>query len=246
MSSIAPRSVLAFCRRVLRSPRLLAHRATVKLSLLFGGLESPVAKLRRCVDEFQVDHLDGNAAHLRQKRLPERQNAAARSHRLALDHHPVLRHVTVMSEPSHGRDRLFRQVHLSHGAMGIVLERLADAVDLLVDLGAVVVPVLTSTRDLKRNTRRMPRANAAHLPETTVRLPRKPGDAPARDHPIVSMTTSGADEIDHLILREDICNLDLLLKETGDKVNLLLNGTAIDLDLLDVRLLLPDLNLADL
>lgn len=43
------------------------------------------------------------------------------------------------------------------------LQRLADAVDLLVDLGSVVVSSLTGARHLEGNSRRVPGANARHL-----------------------------------------------------------------------------------
>mmetsp|Transcript_81364 Transcript_81364/g.256566 ORF Transcript_81364/g.256566 Transcript_81364/m.256566 type:complete len:231 (+) Transcript_81364:685-1377(+) len=60
------------------------------------------------------------------------------------------------------------------------------------------------------------------------------------------MALGDADDVDHLVLGKDICNLDLLLKETHDKVNLLLRVPTVHLDLLDVRLLLANLHFADL
>ena len=54
-----------------------------------------------------------------------------------------------------------RGAHLSH------------SVDLLVDLRAVVVTLLTGTRDGEADSRRMPRSDTRNLAQTLVRLPGK-------------------------------------------------------------------------
>ena len=63
----------------------------------------------------------------------------------------------------------------------ILLNALADPVDLLVDLRAVVVAELPSARRLELHALRMPRANARNLAETTVGLARETCATPARD-----------------------------------------------------------------
>jgi len=60
------------------------------------------------------------------------------------------------------------------------------------------------------------------------------------------MSSCGAHNIAHLILAEDICNLDFLLKEAHGEVNLLRSSATVDLDLLDVGFLLSNLDLANL
>mmetsp|Transcript_80807 Transcript_80807/g.250907 ORF Transcript_80807/g.250907 Transcript_80807/m.250907 type:complete len:252 (-) Transcript_80807:8-763(-) len=55
-----------------------------------------------------------------------------------------------------------------------------------------------------------------------------------------------ADDVHHLILAEYVSDLDLLLEQSCDEVNLLLNGAAVDLDLLNVGLLRANLHFGDL
>merc|ERR1719517_426432 len=98
---------------------------------------------------------------------------------------------------------------------------LSDAVDLLVDLCAVVVSVLTSTRDLELHASRMPRSDTGDLAETTMGLARETGHTPTR-HDTVDTTTLGhTDHIDHLVLLEDGLNTDLLLEQVAAEFDLL-------------------------
>lgn len=75
-------------------------------------------------------------------------------------------------------DALVGQIVLSGGVvlhklsiLGVVA--LADLVDLLVDLCAVVVTLLTSTGHGEGHTGRMPGTNTGHLTQTTMSLARK-------------------------------------------------------------------------
>merc|ERR1719263_1493990 len=189
------RSLLGLRRLVCRSS-LLPNCAAIELGLLLARLEPPVAELGRSVDEFQVDDLHRHTAHLRKEGLPQGQDTATWPHGLSLDHHPILGHFAIVRESAHGRDGLLREIHFCHRTMGVVLDRFANTVDLLVDLRAVVVAVLARARNLKRNTRRVPRADATNLPETTVGFPRQPRDAPSRNDTVVPMTPRGANEVD--------------------------------------------------
>merc|ERR1740121_1531904 len=85
-------------------PRLLRGRAAVELSLLLAGLEAAMAHLRGRVDELQRDLLRGLAADLRQQGLAQGDHALAGAHDRALEHHPVLVHLAVVRETTHGRD----------------------------------------------------------------------------------------------------------------------------------------------
>ena len=59
---------------------------------------------------------------------------------------------------------------------------LSHAVDLLVDLRAVVVTLLTGTRHREADSRRMPRSDTRNLTQTLVRLPGKLLRVPPRRH----------------------------------------------------------------
>merc|ERR1719221_640664 len=101
-----------------------------------------------------------------------------------------------------------------------------------------MVSHLASTRDPALHTSRVPRTDARNFAKTTVRLAGQPGDAPASDNAVDPVTLGGADDVDHLVLLEDVGDLDLLLEEADAEVDLLRGGAAVDLDLLDVSLLL--------
>merc|ERR1719231_2227174 len=236
------RSIASSSRRPTRS--LLD--AAVELALLLHRLEAPVPELGRRVDELEVDLLERKAAALRQERLAQRDQALAHTDNRALEHDVVLVDLAVVREAAHRRDRLLREIVLGHGVVRILLDALANAVDLLVDLRAVVVAELTSARGLELHALRMPRADARDFAEPAVSLARKTGDAPARDNALPSATLRHADRVDHLVVSEHGPNRDLLLKHPRREINLLRHGAAVNLDLHNVRLLLRNLRLGNL
>lgn len=60
------------------------------------------------------------------------------------------------------------------------------------------------------------------------------------------MASGGANDVNHLILVEDIRDLDLLFEEADRKVNLRLRGSAIDLNFFDVGFFLTNFHLTNL
>mmetsp|Transcript_84379 Transcript_84379/g.188443 ORF Transcript_84379/g.188443 Transcript_84379/m.188443 type:complete len:299 (-) Transcript_84379:464-1360(-) len=225
---------------------LLGRCTPIELGLLLAGLEAPVTHLGGGVDELQVDLLGGPAAHLRQQRLAQRDDALLWPHDGALQHHPILRDLAIVEEATHGSDSLLSKIGLGHCTVRVILDGFSDSVDLLVDLGPVAIATLTRTRHLEGHASRVPRANARNLAEAAVGLPHEPGDTPSCNHALDAMALGDANDVDHLVLGEDVCNLHLLLEEAHGEVHLLRSGAAVDLDLFDVRLLLTDLHLADL
>merc|ERR1719335_1698989 len=228
-----------------RAPRSLLD-AAVELALLLRGLEAPVPELGRRVDELEVDLLERNAAALHHEGLAQGDHALPHANHRTLEHHVILVDLTVVREAAHRRDRLLREIVLGHGVVRILLDALADAVDLFVDLRAVVVAELTGTRGLELHALRVPRANARDFAEPAVRLARKTSDAPARDNTLPSATLRHADRVDHLVVGEHGSNRDRLLEHLRAEVNLLRDRAAVHLDLHDVRLLLPNLRLGNL
>lgn len=107
-------------------------------------------------------------------------------------------YLPVVRESAEGGDVLHRQVGLRRGGPDISL--LPDAVDLLVQLGTVVVTVLTGAGDGEAHAGRVPRADASNLAETAVGLARKTGHAPTRDHALGTVTLGGTEHIDTLVL----------------------------------------------
>ena len=77
-------------------------------------------------------------------------------------------------------------------------------------------------------------------------LSSKDSNTPSLDDTSVSVTLGNTNHINHLVWREDGSNWDLLLKELAAEVNLVRDGTTVDLDLNNVGLLLTDLALRNL
>merc|ERR1719245_2064776 len=100
-----------------------------------------------------------------------------------------------------------------------------------------MVTHLASAGHLALHTGGVPGADARDLAQPAVCLAGQPGDAPTRDDAVDPVALRGADDIYHLVLLEDVGDLDLLLEEADAEINFLCSGAAIDLDLLDVGLL---------
>lgn len=116
------------------------------------------------VDELDVDLLEGSAGSLREARLAESDRTLLRAEDVALEHNPVFVDHTVMREPTQRSDALLGDIVL--GAASILLAGFADAVHLLVELGAVEVALLTSARHRPLDPRRVPGSDTADLTKT--------------------------------------------------------------------------------
>lgn len=160
----------------------------------------------------------------------------------ALDHDPVLRHDTIVGEPAHGRDCLFRYVKAGGPARRDLL-LCSHAIDLLVELGSVVISVLTGTRDRVHDTAWMPgtdtgnlnvvrRARArTHLSQTLVCLSGELLGSPSGGNTLESVTLCDSNGVNHFILFKDRVDSDLLFKVVAGPVDLFLDRAAVQLDL---------------
>lgn len=92
--------------------------------------------------------------------LSQSNDALLGTHATAFDHDEVLLDDTVVRETTHRVDRLLGCVKLG-GA--VISACLADAVDLLVELCAMMIALLASAWNGPLHARRMPRANAGDL-----------------------------------------------------------------------------------
>ena len=141
-------------------------------------------------------------------------------------------------------DRLLSDVLLS-GSVALVVA-LANAVDLVVDRGTVVVTHLTSTGNSPLDVGRMPGTDTSDLTETLVGLTRQLLGAPTGGDTVETVTLGDANDINHLVLLEDGVDLDGLLEEAVTEGDLVGDGATVDLDLHKVGLLLLEGRLADL
>jgi len=219
--------------------------------LVGRGLETSVSQLGAGVDELQVDGLEGGALGVNQERLAQGDDALLGSDAATLDHQEVVVNFSVEGETSHWSDRLVGDVVFGRS---VVLDDLAilgvdasaDAVDLLVDLGTVMVTFLTSASDGEGNTRWMPSSDTSDLAETLVSLARKFLRVPTAGDTLETFTLGDGNAIDHFVLSKDARDWDGLLQMFLDPLDLVFNGSTVKLDFHDVSLLLALLDQTDL
>jgi len=221
---------------------LLEH--TQELLLFLDGLESSMTELAGSVDELELDLLQGRATGLRDKGLTESEDSLLDTDTTTLDDDEVLLDLSVVREATQGVDGLLGKISL--GRAGVLGASLSDAVDLLVDLGSVVVTVLTSTGHSEGDSARMPSSNTSDLTETLVCLSWQASGTPTGGHTLVTVTLGDTNDVDVLALVEKSVDLDFLLEEAFGIGNLIGDGATVDLDLHEVSLLLTMLELSNL
>lgn len=202
------------------------------------------------IDELELDLFSGEDGSLRNQRATKGDDSLLATDDAATDHDVVLVDFTVVREATQRSDGLDGKISVG-GGVGVELSVRAlggssDAVHLLVDLGTVEVTILTGTSNGEGDAGRVPGTDTSDLTKTSVSLTRKTGDTPTRDDTGESLTLGHTESIDHLVLREDGSNRDLLLKETVTEVDLIGGVTTVDLDLHQVGLLLTKMDLLDL
>jgi len=215
-----------------------------ELALLLDGLESAVTVLGGGVDELEVEGLEVRTLGDRHHTLAKSHGALSGATHATLEHHEILVDLAVVRETTHRGDALLGEISLSGTGHGVSL--LADTEHTLVDLGTVVVTLLTSTSNSGFNTSRMPSTNARHLAETSVGLSWQAGNTPTTHDTSESVTASGTAHIQHLALAEHLGDVHRLLEQTSGKVNLGTSITTVDLDLHQVGHLLSELQQLDL
>lgn len=217
---------------------------TLVLLLLGGSLESTVSKLGRGVDPFELDLLESLPGGVGEHGLAESHDTLLGTGDGALDHDEVVVDLTVADEATERSDRLLGNIDLGRGV--VISIALANPVDLVVDGGTVVVSHLTSTGNSPLDVGRVPGTDTGDLTQTLVRLARQLLGTPTGGNTGVTVTLGDSDNVDHLVLLEDRVDGEGLLEETLGELNLVGNGTTVDLDLHKVGLLLLERRLADL
>jgi hypothetical protein len=203
-----------------------------------------VTELGRSVDELEDDLLELLAAGLGVKLLTKSEGALLDTDAAALDHEPVLVDEAIPGPATYGVNALFGEVLVGGGTLFVA--SLADTVHLLGHLGTVEVTELTSASHSVTEAGRVPTADASDLTETAVSLTGKTGDTPAGANTFVTNTLSDTADVDVLVLGEELVDVDLLLEEALGEIDLLGDGTTVDLDFEDVGLLDAKLDLLDL
>jgi len=188
----------------------------------FLGLEATRTKFGRGIDEGKRDLLQSIGGGGTEKRLSNGNHAFLGTANTTLDHQKVVINHTIVDEASQGVDALLSLVTVSLGVhvSFASFSLLADHVNLLVNLGSVVVTLLTSASNLEVDAGRVPRADTSDLAETTVSLAWKSGDTPTRHHTLVTTTAGYTDGVNHFVLVEDGTDINVLLEKRLSEANL--------------------------
>ena len=113
------------------------------------------------IDELDVEGLKVRSLGNSDDRLSEGDGPLSGSGDASLDKKPVLVDLTVVRETAHGGDALLGKISLGGCRVGIVL--LSDTENTLVDLGTVMVTLLSSSGHTNGDSGRMPRSDTRHL-----------------------------------------------------------------------------------
>merc|ERR1711957_468158 len=187
--------------------------------LLVHSLEATMSHLRCSIDELELDWFHCCSGSLVEERFSESDTSLLWATDTSLDHEVVVLYQTVMDETSNWVDRFVGDINFGSGVVtdflavdGVVSG--SDAVDLLVDLGTVMVSLLTLSGKLLC--------------------------VPSRSDSMVTSTLGDTNNIDHLSLGEYGVDSNIFLEVGSDPVDLLANGTSVDLDFDEMCLLLTE------
>jgi len=166
------------------------------------------------------------------------------SHDGTLDKEEIVVDDTVMWETTEWGDVLDMWIVLGRGIVVNTTEGTSsDLVYLLVKLCSVVVTQVTDSSNSPLNSRWMPSTDTSNLSETSMSLSWKSGNLESLDNTLSSLTSGNGNGINHLILVENISDLDVLLEVVDGPLNLILNLATVDLDFHNVSFLLSEVPL---
>jgi len=220
---------------------LLGGEWTEEFVLLVDSLELTVTDLGRGIDELEIDLMGMPRGSWLQERLSEGDLSLSWAHNTTLDDDEVLVNETVMRESTQWGNVLLIWVHLSLSVVvNTGISTSSNSVDLLVDLGSVVITEVTSSSNSPLNGRWMPCTDTSDLSKTSMSLSWKSVDVESLDNTTGSLTSGDRNSINHLIFLEDRFDSDFLLEVILSPLDLSSNITTIDLDFHEVRFLLSE------
>jgi len=227
---------------------LLGSLGTEELRSFFSSLESTVTHLGGSIDELKVDLFKSSSTNLGNQTLSQDEGSLLGTNTATLDEDEIFSDDTVVRETTQRSDGLFSQISSSRGVVSttFVLDTNTDSVDLLVHFSSVVVTQLTSSGNGESNSGRMPSSDTSDLSETSMGLSGESLGSESGGDTFVTLTLSNTEDIDHFVLVNDLGYSDFLFKVLLSEVNLLGDGTTVNLDFEDVSLLLSKVELIHL
>lgn len=203
-----------------------------------------MTELGRGIDELEVDLLQGGSGSRRSQRLSQDGDSLLGTGGATLEHDEGVLDETVVGEATHRVDGLLGDV--VGGGTRLIRSTLRDSVDLLVDLSSVMVTVLTRSGNGEHDLGRMPSTDTGDLSQTLVGLSGQLLGSPSVGDTFETVTLGNTNDINALVLLEDGGDIDSLFKVVLGELDLVGNGTTVDLDLHQVCLLLLQTGLSEL
>jgi len=227
---------------------LLGGLGTEELASFFSSLESTVTHLGGGIDELKVDLFKGSSGDLGNQRLSQDEGSLLGTDAAALDDDEVFSDNTVVGETTQRSDGLFGQVSSSGSVVSttFVLNTNTNSVDLLVHFSSVVVTQLTGSGDGESNSGRMPSTDTTDLSETSMGLSGESLGTESGGDTFVTLTLGNTQNVNHFVLVDDLGDSDFLFEVLLGEVDLLSDGTTVNLDFKNVSLLLSKVELIQL
>jgi len=226
----------------------LSGLGSEELASFFSSLESTVTHLGSGIDELKVDLFKSGSGNLGNQTLSQEKSSLLGSDTTSLDEDEILLYDTVMGETTQRSDGLFGQISSSGSVVStaVVLDTGTDSVDLLVHFGSVVVTQLTSSGNGESNSGRMPSSDTTNLSETSMGLSGESLGSESGSDTFVTLTLGNTENINHFVLVDDLGDSDFLFEVLLGEIDLLGDGTTVNLDFEDVSLLLSKVKLIEL
>jgi len=226
----------------------LSSLGTEELVLFFDSLESTVTDLGGGIDELKGDLFHGSSRDLRNQTLSNDEGSLLGTNTATLDDDEILLNNTVMGETTQRSDSLFSQIGSSGSIVSttFVSDTNTDSVDFLVHFGSVMITVLTGSGNGESNSGRMPSTDTSDSSETSMGLSGESLSSVSGSDTFETLTLGNTEDISHLIRVEDAGDSDFLFEVLSGEVDLLGDGTTVNLDFLDMSLLLSDVKLIKL
>jgi len=232
---------------------------SLSLCLLFGGkwsqelfllllsLEFTMSNLGRCINELDIDLFSGSSVCIVQKRLSQCDWSLLCSNYASLKNKEIIIHHSIVGESSKWSYILFSCISL---CSGIILDSShcssSYSVDLLVDFSSMVIAQLTCSWYSPLDCSWMPGSNTTNSSQSSMSFSRQSCCSKSLDCTLHTFTVGYSNGINHFEVLEDFSNRDFLLKFASSPVNLLSNGSTINLDFNEVSFSLTEVDFVHL
>jgi len=207
-----------------------------------------VTDLRGGIDELKVNLFKSSSGNLGNQTLSKDESSLLGTNAAALDDKEILLNNTVVGETTQRSDALFGQISSSGSVVSttFVSDTNTDSVDFLVHFSSMMVTQLTGSGNGESYSGRMPSSDTSDLSETSMGLSGESLGTESGSDTFVTLTLGNTENVNHFILVEDLGNSDFLFEVLLGEIDLLGNGTTVNLDFLDMSLLLSEVELIEL